>query len=160
VEIDAVAGYTETMKGLIAGPIPDGHYELRSFAVDEERGSVCGYAAFKGTNTGECGPGAPTVNKVESDYVYVMEFDQGRIRHMTKIWNDGFAMRQLGWGQPGNWALRSRSTCTGESSSGCADLLKPEKWMTLRLLERGRTSAKNREYCQRQAGSGTIRLGR
>ena len=33
----------------------------------------------------------------ETDYVYVMDFEDGRIRHMTKIWNDGFALKQLGW---------------------------------------------------------------
>jgi len=26
-----------------------------------------------------------------------MEFDGDKIRHMTKIWNDGITMRQLGW---------------------------------------------------------------
>jgi len=96
--IETLQGYTEAMKGLISGPIPDGDYELKSLAVDEERGSVVGYAVFKGTNTGDGGPVAPTGNRVETDYVYVMELDGGRIRHMTKIWNDGFAMRQLGWG--------------------------------------------------------------
>ena len=96
--IETLEAYTEAMKGLLSGPIPDGHYELRSLAVDEERGKVSGYAVFKGTNTGDGGPGAPTGNKVETDYVYVMDFDGDRIRHMTKIWNDGFAMRQLGWG--------------------------------------------------------------
>jgi len=25
-----------------------------------------------------------------------MDFDGDRIRHMTKIWNDGFTLRQLG----------------------------------------------------------------
>jgi hypothetical protein len=29
--------------------------------------------------------------------VYVMEFADGKIRHMTKIWNDGFSLKQLGW---------------------------------------------------------------
>jgi len=96
--IQTVEAYTEAMKGLLAGPIPDGGYELRAFAVDEDRRSVCGYAIFKGTNSGEGGPVPPTGKLVETDYVYVMEFDGDRIRHMTKIWNDGFAMRQLGWG--------------------------------------------------------------
>ena len=59
---------------------------------------MCGYAVFKGTNSGDGGPAAPTGNMVETDYVYVMEFDGDRIRHMTKIWNDAFAMRQLCWG--------------------------------------------------------------
>jgi len=26
-----------------------------------------------------------------------MEFDGDKIRHMTKIWNAGWAMRELGW---------------------------------------------------------------
>jgi len=26
-----------------------------------------------------------------------MEFEEGRIRHMTKIWNDGISLKQLGW---------------------------------------------------------------
>ena len=96
--LDTIQGYTEAMKGLIAGPIPDATYELKSMAIDTERGNVSGYAVFKGTNTGEGGPGEPTGKLVETDYVYVMEFDGDRIRHMTKIWNDGYAMRQLGWG--------------------------------------------------------------
>jgi hypothetical protein len=27
----------------------------------------------------------------------VMEFENGKISHMTKIWNAGWAMRDLGW---------------------------------------------------------------
>ena len=38
-----------------------------------------------------------TGKRVEADYVYVMNFDGDRIRHMTKIWNDGVSMAQLGW---------------------------------------------------------------
>jgi hypothetical protein len=34
-----------------------------------------------------------------TDYVYVMHFDGDRIRHMTKIWNAGWAMKELGWGR-------------------------------------------------------------
>jgi hypothetical protein len=26
-----------------------------------------------------------------------MDFADGRVRHMTKIWNDGWAVRQLAW---------------------------------------------------------------
>jgi predicted ester cyclase len=95
--IETLEGYTEAMKGLLAGPIPDGSYEIRSFAVDEERGHVSGYAVFNGHHTGEGGPVPPTGKLVHTDYVYVMEFEGDQIRHMTKIWNDGFAMRQLGW---------------------------------------------------------------
>jgi ketosteroid isomerase-like protein len=34
---------------------------------------------------------------METDYVYVMEFAGGKIRHLTKIWNSGVALRALGW---------------------------------------------------------------
>ena len=90
-------GYTEWMKGLLT-PIPDGRYELKAFATDSDRNSVCAFAVFHGTHSGEGGPVAPTGNSVATDYVYVMEFDGDRIRHMTKIWNDAQALRVLGWG--------------------------------------------------------------
>jgi len=84
------------MKGLFT-PVPDAQYELRSFAVDEGRKNVMGYGVFRGTHTGPGGPVPPTGKKVEADYVYVMDFDGDRIRHMTKIWNDGISLKQLGW---------------------------------------------------------------
>lgn len=89
-------GYTEWMKGLLT-PIPDGRYEIRSFAVDEDRRNVAAYGVFRGTHTGQGGPVPPTGKRVEADYVYIMEFDGDRIRHMTKIWNDGVSLKQLGW---------------------------------------------------------------
>jgi predicted ester cyclase len=94
--VDTLQGYTEWMKGLLT-PVPDGRYEIRSFAVDDERQSVNVYAIFRGTHTRQGGPVPPTNKSVEADYVYVMEFDGARIRHMTKIWNDGFSLKQFGW---------------------------------------------------------------
>jgi len=39
----------------------------------------------------------PTGKAVAADYVYVMEFEGDKIRHMTKIWNDAQSLRALGW---------------------------------------------------------------
>ena len=94
-EIRTLEQYADWMKGLF-GPIPDARYVVKSFATDAARGSVCAYAVFSGTNTGAGGP-PPTGKRVETDYVYVMEFAGGKIRHMTKIWNAGWALKQLGW---------------------------------------------------------------
>ena len=55
------------------------------------------FAVFSGTHTGEGGPVPATGNRVEADYVYVMDCDGDRIRYMTKIWNDGISLTQLGW---------------------------------------------------------------
>ena len=96
-EIATVASYCDWMKNLFV-PIPDGRYELKCFAVDEERNSVAAIAVFHGTQTGPGGPVPPTGNAIAADYVYNLEFEDGRIRHMTKIWNDVISMQQLGWG--------------------------------------------------------------
>jgi predicted ester cyclase len=92
----ALQQYADWMKGLLTF-IPDGRYELKSFAVDEERKNVCAYAVFHGTHTGQGGPCPPTGKSTASDYVYVMDFDGDKIRHLTKIWNAGHAMKDFGW---------------------------------------------------------------
>ena len=88
--------YADWMKGLMV-TLPDGRYDLKSFATDKARDNVCAYAVFSGTHTGPGGPCPPTGNAVKSDYVYVMDFDGDKIRHMTKIWHAGLAMKDLGW---------------------------------------------------------------
>jgi len=91
-----LAQYADWMKGLLTF-VPDGRYELKSFAVDEERKNVCAYAVFHGTHTGQGGPCPPTGKRTASDYVYVMDFEGDKIRHMTKIWHAGMAMKDFGW---------------------------------------------------------------
>ena len=95
-EIKSLEGYVEWMKNLLK-PIPDGRYELKFFGVDEERDCVAAVAVFHGTQTGPGGPGEPTGKTIAADYVYSMQFDDGRIRHMTKIWNADWSLRELGW---------------------------------------------------------------
>ena len=95
-DITELAGYCEWMKNLLV-PIPDGSYELKFMAEDEQRQSVAAFAIFHGTQTGEGGPVPPTGNTIAADYVYHMEFDGDRIKHMTKIWNDTISLQQLGW---------------------------------------------------------------
>jgi len=94
--VTTLSDYTEWMKGLL-GPIPDGRYELKAFATDARRKTVVAAAVFHGTQTGEGGPVPPTGKTVAADYVYAMEFDGGKIRHMTKIWNADHSLKQLGW---------------------------------------------------------------
>jgi steroid delta-isomerase-like uncharacterized protein len=95
-DVHTLQQYAEWMKNLLT-PLPDGRYEVKSFAADEERNNVIVYAVFSGTHSGEGGPCPPTGKTANSDYVYVMDFEDGRIRHMTKIWNAADALKQLGW---------------------------------------------------------------
>jgi predicted ester cyclase len=96
VDVHTLSEYTEWMKGML-GVLPDGRYEMKSFATDQERNSISAFAVFSGTHTGEGGPVAPTGKSTSTDYVYVMQFDGGKICAMTKIWNAGLAMKDLGW---------------------------------------------------------------
>ena len=88
--------YCDWMKGLLTF-MPDGRYVVKSFATDDERHNVAAYGVFYGTHTGEGGPVPPTGRRISTDYVYVMQFEGGKIAHMTKIWNAGLALKELGW---------------------------------------------------------------
>jgi predicted ester cyclase len=95
-DVRTLQQYADWMKGITV-LMPDSSYQVKSFAVDGERKNVCAYAVFSGTHTGQGGPVPPTGKRTSSDYVYVMEFEGDKIRHMTKIWHAGWAMRELGW---------------------------------------------------------------
>ena len=95
-DVTTLAGYCDWMTGLL-GILPDGNYELKSFATDESRNNVSAFAVFRGTHTGDGGPVPPTGKSVAADYVYVMEFNGDKISHMTKIWHSGISLQQLGW---------------------------------------------------------------
>ena len=95
-DVGTLEGYTDWMRDLLT-PIPDGHYRLKSFSVDDERSVVTAFAVFEGTQTGPGPLDPPTGNSLAADYVYAMEFGGDRIQHMTKIWNDVHSLRQIGW---------------------------------------------------------------
>ncbi len=95
-ETKTIRDYTEWTKGLLT-PIPDLRPDIQAFATDDARKAVVVYSIVHGTQSGEGGPVPPTGKTAAADYVYVMKFDGDRIRHMTKIWNDGHTLRQLGW---------------------------------------------------------------
>lgn len=95
-EVNTLEQYTEWMKGIL-GLFPDGRYELKSFATDENRKNVTAYAVFHATHTGEGGPVPPTGRQMNTDYVYVMQFEGDKITHMTKIWNAELALKEIGW---------------------------------------------------------------
>lgn len=95
-EVTTLSDYCDWMKGMFV-PMPNGSYELLAFATDEKRNKVVAAAVFSGTNTTEGGPVPPTGKSTASDYAYIIDFNDGKISKMTKIWNDSFAFSELGW---------------------------------------------------------------
>jgi predicted ester cyclase len=96
LEVKTLAQYTDWMKAMLP-LLSDAGYELKSFATDGARNNVAAYAVFYGTHTGQGGPVPPTGRRISTDYVYVMQFECSKIAHMTKIWNAGLALKELGW---------------------------------------------------------------
>jgi len=92
-DVRTLEAYTDWMKGLLSF-MPDGRYVVRSFATDEDRKSVGAYGAFSAKHTGHGGPCPPTGKRTRTDYVYVMDFAGDKIKHMTKIWNGGWTMKE------------------------------------------------------------------
>lgn len=95
-EIATLADYCDWMKGLLT-ILEDGRYEIKAFAIDEARGHAVVYGVFTGTHTGDGGPVPATNKTTASDYVYDIVFTEGKISHMTKIWNAPWALNELGW---------------------------------------------------------------
>ena len=95
-DVTTLSAYCDWMRDLLV-PVPNGRYALKAMAVDDERKVALAFAEFHGTHTVD-GPVPATGKNVVADYVYSMEFDNdGQIKHMTKIWNDGHSLKQLGW---------------------------------------------------------------
>jgi predicted ester cyclase len=95
-DVKTLAAYAEWMKGMFT-PFPNASYEIKSFAADTEHNNVTAFAVFSASHTGPGGPVAPSGKSLQTDYVYVMQFNGDKISHMTKIWNDGLALKQVGW---------------------------------------------------------------
>ena len=95
-EMKTLEAYCDWMAGVVT-IMPDADYDLKASGADKENGRVTIYGVFTGTHTAEGGPVPPTGKRTESDYVYVADMRDGKIAHLTKIWNDGWAFGQLGW---------------------------------------------------------------
>ena len=80
------------------GMMPDARYDLHASAWDEENRAATFFATFHGRHTGDGGPVPPTNREMSSHYVFVLfMIDDDRVERAVKIWNDVWAMNQLGW---------------------------------------------------------------
>ena len=81
-EIDNLNHYTQWMaevhKHLIDIP-----FDVEGFAFDEERQVVLIYSIYRGVITMSESP-----QPFETDYVYILKFTDGKISHVTKVWQD------------------------------------------------------------------------
>jgi len=97
-KINTVQGYCDWMHAFGLVTSPEGYYELHSSSYDESSNTALFFATYHGKHTGEGGPVPPTSMETASHYVYALQMnEESKVRHMIKVWNAPWAMRELGW---------------------------------------------------------------
>lgn len=94
--ISTIEGYSDWMAGVFTF-MPNAAYEIKSICTNDDSSHVSVFAVFTGTHSEEGGPVPPTGKSMTTDYVYVMELSEGKVSHLTKIWNSEEALKQVGW---------------------------------------------------------------
>ena len=96
--ITTIEGYCEWMYGFGTITAPGSHYDLHAASYDEATRTATFFATYHATHSGEGGPVPPTHKQTHSHYVYALTMSaNGKVERMVKIWNAGWAMRELGW---------------------------------------------------------------
>ena len=97
-ELDTVESYTEFMKNICNGPLAGATYTVHAESFDENTSTAMFFGTFHATHVGEGAPIPPTNKKTNTHYVYTLKMsDNDKVEEMTKIWNDGWCFRELGW---------------------------------------------------------------
>ena len=91
--LEAYAAFVEN----VFKPIPDFRHEVLSVGIDERQQRVLIHYLIRGTHTGEGLAVPPTGKSMESYCVLILYFENERIRHAAKVWNDHEMMKQAGW---------------------------------------------------------------
>ena len=83
-EIDSLDHYTEWMAE-VHKHMTNISFDVEGFAHDESRDVVLIYGIYRGVITM-----SETPQPFETDYVYALKFTEGKISHVTKVWQDDF----------------------------------------------------------------------
>ncbi|ANQ23774.1 hypothetical protein BA893_19245 [Vibrio natriegens] len=94
--ITTVHEYTEYMP-LLFITLPDASYTLNSICSDEDKQVAIASAVFTGTHSGPNGPVPETFKSMSANYSFYIEFIDKKVSKVTKVWNDVFSMKELGW---------------------------------------------------------------
>lgn len=90
--------YSDWLHGFGTGPARGARYTLHASAFDAANTTALFFATYHATHSGEGGPVPPTGRTTNSHYVYAVRVQGGKVSAMTKIWNSGWALAELGWG--------------------------------------------------------------
>ena len=97
-DVKSVQGYCDWLKGLADGPLPGNSYTVHAKSWDADTNTAIFFSTFHATHKGDGGPIPATNKATNTDYVYAIKMNgDGKVASMTKIWNDAYALAELGW---------------------------------------------------------------
>jgi hypothetical protein len=77
---------------------PNSTFDVNIKMYDEATRTAVFVCTYHATHTGEGGPVEATGKTTNSEYVYVIKMNENdKIINFQKVWNDGFALAELGW---------------------------------------------------------------
>ena len=97
-DITTLEGYVTWFTAVGRGPLSGCRYELHASSYDEATRTASFFGTIRATHSGDGGPVPPTGRSTVSQYVYLLTMDEAdRVKHMVKVWNAPWALRDLGW---------------------------------------------------------------
>ena len=97
-EITTVQDYCDWMAAFGGTTAPGSTYDLHLSSFDEATRTAVFFATYHARHSGPGGPVEPTNKETHSHYVYFLSMSaEDKVERMVKVWNAGWAMRELGW---------------------------------------------------------------
>ena len=98
-DVTTVKGWSEWMVNFKGQICPDCKPTVHSTAWDAENKTLLYFATYTAKHSADGGPVSPPTNQeTKTEYCYsIVMNDEGKCVQMTKVWNDGYALKELGW---------------------------------------------------------------
>ena len=97
-DVTTVKGWYDWMTNFNANIAPGCKPTNVIFAYDEDSNTCLMDATYTATHTGDGGPVPATNKSTATHYCYRIKMNADKkVESMTKIWNDGFCLSELGW---------------------------------------------------------------
>ena len=97
-DVDSVQAYCEWVVGFGKVTAPGATYDLHAASWDEDHRVATFFATYNAKHTGDGGPVPATNQETHSEYVYAIKINSdNKVESMKKIWNDSWALKELGW---------------------------------------------------------------
>lgn len=98
-DVTTVKGWCEWMGNFATNIAPDCKPTVHNIAWDSTKKTALLYATYHAKHTGTGGPMEATNKETNTHYCYIVMMDAttNKCTSFTKVWNDGYCLKELGW---------------------------------------------------------------